>query len=672
MSTFDSWNIKDLTITTMRTLIIDAVQQAKSGHPGTPMSMSPLAYLLYKNVMKHNPKNPDWFNRDRFVLSGGHASMLLYSILHLSGYAITLEDLKNFRQLGSHTPGHPEKELPGVETTTGPLGQGIANTVGMAMAEAHLASVYNKDGHDIIDHYTYALCGDGDMMEGISHEAASMAGHFGLGKLIWFYDDNNITIEGRTDLAFSEDVAKRFEAYGWHVIKVGEKPNDLDALAAAIEKAKAETSKPSLIIITSVIGYGSPNKKDTSEIHGAPLGPDEVKLTKAAYGWPEDEFFLVPEQVYDHMADIAVDGQKVEESWNDKFAAYKAAFPDLAAQLEGAIAGDLPEGWDADIPVFTPEDGAPATRGIGGKVLNAIAPKVPFLIGGSADLNPSTMTYLKDSGYFAKGAFAEKNVPFGVREFAMAAAASGMVLHGGVRAFASTFFVFTDYARPAMRLAALMELPITYVMTHDSIGVGEDGPTHQPVEHLTALRIIPNMTVIRPMDANETAEAWKVAMQHKTGPTVIVLTRQGLPIVDRTTYGAAENTAKGAYVLSPEKGDTPDIILIASGSEVQYVMEAQEALAKDGVDARVVSMPSWELFRKQDAAYKESVLPKAVTKRLSVEAGVTLGWQEWVGDNGVSIGIDQFGVSGPYSKVFPHFGFSTENVLAKAKELLSF
>ena len=671
MSNFDSWKIEDLTIATTRTLIIDAIQQAKSGHPGTPMSMSPLAYLLYKNVMNHNPKNPGWFNRDRFVLSGGHASMLLYSILHLSGYGISLEDLKNFRQLGSKTPGHPEKELPGVETTTGPLGQGIANTVGMAIAEAHLAKVYNKDGHDIINHYTYALCGDGDMMEGVSHEAASMAGHFGLGKLIWFYDDNSITIEGRTDLSYSEDAAKRFEAYGWQVISVGEKPNDLGALSSAIEKAKSESNKPSLIIIKSVIGFGSPNKKDTSEVHGAPLGDEEVKLTKNAYGWPEDAFFLVPEQVYEHMADVAVRGEKAQKVWQNKFSAYKAAFPEPAAQLESAIAGDLPDGWDADIPAFTPADGAPATRGIGGKVLNAIAGRMPFLVGGSADLNPSTMTFLQNSGYFAKGAFENKNIPWGVREFAMAAAASGMVLHGGIRPFVSTFFVFTDYARPAMRLAALMELPVTYIMTHDSIGVGEDGPTHQPVEHLTALRVIPNMTVIRPMDANETAEAWKVAMLHKTGPTVIVLTRQGLPIVDRSKYGAAENLAKGAYVLSPEKGDTPDIILIASGSEVEYIMNAQEVLANEGIDARVVSMPSWELFRKQDESYKESVLPAAVKKRLSIEAGVTLGWQEWLGNQGVAIGIDQFGVSGPFKKVFPHFGFTTENVIEKAKALLS-
>ncbi len=670
MKNFDSWNIEDLTITTMRTLIIDAIQKANSGHPGTPLSMSPLVYLLYKKVMQHNPKNPGWFNRDRFVLSGGHASMLLYSILHLSGYDFALEDLKNFRQLGSKTPGHPEKELPGVETTTGPLGQGIANSVGMAIAEAHLASVYNKNGYDIIDHYTYALCGDGDMMEGVSHEAASLAGHLGLGKLIWFYDDNSITIEGRTDLAFSDDVGKRFESYGWQVIQVGEKPNDLAALQAAIDKAKAEKDKPSLIIIKSVIGYGSPNKKDTSEVHGAPLGEEEVKLTKKEYGWPEDAQFLVPERVYEHMADIAASGEKAEAAWKEKFAAYKKAFPDLASQLEAAIAGELPADWDADIPVYTPEDGAQATRNIGGKVLNAIAGRVPHLIGGSADLNPSTKTYLNDSGYFARGAFAEKNIPFGVREFVMGAACSGMALHGGIRPFASTFFVFTDYARPAMRLAALMSLPVIYVMTHDSIGVGEDGPTHQPVEHLTALRVIPNMTLIRPMDANETAEAWKVAMQLKDGPVTIVLTRQGLPTVDRTKYAGAGNLAKGAYVLSPEKGTKPDIILIGSGSEVQFAIEAQEELAKDGVDARVVSMPSWELFRKQDEAYRESVLPSDIKKRVSIEAGVTLGWKEWVGDKGIAIGIDRFGESGPYKEVFPHFGLSTKNLLSKAKELL--
>lgn len=670
MNYFDSWKIEDLTITTMRTLIIDAIQKANSGHPGTPMSMSPLAYLLYKKVMKHNPKNPDWFNRDRFVLSGGHASMLLYSILHLSGYDFSLEDLKNFRQLGSKTPGHPEKELPGVETTTGPLGQGLANTVGMAIAEAHLAATFNKADHEIINHFTYALCGDGDMMEGVSHEAASVAGHFGLGKLIWFYDDNSITIEGRTDLAFSDDVAKRYEAYGWQVIKIGEKPNDLAALQAAIDEAKAETSKPSLIIITSIIGFGSPNKKDTPGIHGAPLGEEEVRLTKQAYGWPEDASFLVPERVYDHMADIAEKGAKEEQAWNEKFSAYKSALPELAAQLENAISGDLPDDWDADIPVYTPEDGAPATRAIGGTVLNAIAGRTPFLVGGSADLNPSTKTYLKASGYFARDAYQNKNIPWGVREFAMSAGSSGIVLHGGLRPFASTFFVFTDYARPAMRLAALMKLPVIYVMTHDSVGVGEDGPTHQPVEHLTALRVIPNMTVIRPMDANETAEAWRVAMQHKSGPTVIVLTRQGLPIVDRQKYATANNLAKGAYILSAEKGEKPDIILIATGSEVQYIMQAQEALAEEGVDARVVSMPSWELFRAQSGDYKEKVLPGAVKKRLAIEAGVSLGWHEWVGDEGEIIAVDGFGVSGPYKQVFAHFGISTENVIKKAKSML--
>ncbi|MBN1561288.1 transketolase, partial [candidate division KSB1 bacterium] len=529
---------------------------------------------------------------------------------------------------------------------------------------------YNRDGYPIIDHHTYALCGDGDLMEGVSHEAASLAGHFDLGKLIWFYDDNSITIEGRTSLSFSDDVAKRFEAYGWQVIRVGARPNDLDALAAAIQKAKAETARPSLIIITSVIGYGSPNKKDTSEAHGAPLGEEEVKLTKQAYGWPDDQFFLVPEQVREHMADIALNGQKTEQAWNRQFAAYQSAFPDLAAQLQVAMAGALPAGWDADIPAFTPADGAPATRSVGGKVLNAIAARVPCLVGGSADLNPSTMTYLKSSGYFAKGVPENRNVPWGVREFAMAAAVSGMALHGGIRPFASTFFVFTDYARPAMRLAALMKLPVIYVMTHDSIGVGEDGPTHQPVEHLTALRVIPNMTVIRPMDANETVEAWRVAMQHRDGPVVIVLTRQGLPIVDRGQFAPASGLARGAYVLSPEKGAAPDVILIASGSEVQYVLEAQRALLQEEIDARVVSMPSWELFRRQGDAYKESVLPAAVKKRLSIEAGVTLGWREWIGDQGIAIGMDQFGVSGPYKKVFLHFGFSTENVVVRVKSML--
>ncbi|MBN1481357.1 transketolase [candidate division KSB1 bacterium] len=670
MPNFDSWSIEDLAITTMRTLAIDAVEKANSGHPGTPMSVSPLVYLLYKKILRHNPKNPDWFNRDRFVLSAGHASMVLYSILHLSGYDISLDDLKNFRQLGSKTPGHPEHDLPGVETTTGPLGQGITNSVGMAIAEAHLAKVYNRQGHNIIDHYTYALCGDGDLMEGVSHEAASMAGHFGLGKLIWFYDDNNITIEGRTELTFSDDVQKRFEAYGWHVIHVGEKANDLPALADAIKAAQAETNKPSLIIISSVIGFGAPNKKDTSDVHGAPLGEEEVRLTKQAYGWPEDAHFLVPETVYEHMADLTSNGQRAEEEWLKKFTAYEAAFPELAAQLKIAIRGELPEGWETDLPSYEPANGAQATRAIGGKVLNAISDRIPFLIGGSADLNPSTKTYLNTSGYFGRNAFGEKNVPFGVREFGMAAAVSGMSLHGGVRPFASTFFVFTDYARPAMRLAALMELPVIYVMTHDSIGVGEDGPTHQPVEHLTALRLIPNMTVIRPMDANETVEAWKVALQHKTGPTVIVLTRQGLPIVDRTKYAAASNLVRGAYILSPEKGKSPDIILIASGSEVQYVLEAQEKLVADGIDARVVSMPSWELFRQQDESYKKSVLPLHVKKRLSIEAGSTIGWHEWVGDQGLTIGINRFGLSGPYKKVFSYFGFSTENVLEKAKEIL--
>ncbi len=670
MNKLDAMPIEELTIMTMRTLVIDAVQAAQSGHPGTPMSMAPLAYQLYKNVMNHNPKNPDWFNRDRFVLSAGHASMLQYSILHLCGYDLSLDDLKNFRQLGSKTPGHPEADLPGVETTTGPLGQGISNAVGMAIAERHLASRYNRKGFDIIDHYTYALCGDGDMMEGVNHEVASLAGHFGLGKLICFYDDNHITIEGRTHLTFSEDVKKRYEAYGWHVIHLGEKQNDLDAIAKAVDKAKSVTDKPSLIIITSVIGYGSPNLADTSTIHGAPLGEEEAKLTKKEYGWPEDEKFLVPDTVYEHMAEVVNAGEKTESAWNELMKKYNAEFPDEARELEDAIAGKLPANWDADIPTFSPEDGPAATRNVGGTVLNAIAPNVPFLIGGSADLNPSTKTFLKNSDYFGKDGYENRNVPFGVREFGMSAIASGMALHRGVRPFVSTFFVFTDYARPAIRLAAIMKVPTIFVMTHDSIGVGEDGPTHQPVEHATAMRVIPNLTVIRPMDANEVAEGWKYAMQHLDGPTMMLYTRQGLPIVDRQKYAGADGLHKGAYVLGKEKGDTADIILIGSGSEVQHLLTAQDELAKDNIDARVVSMPSWEIFRGQDKAYKDSVLPPEVKNRVSMEAGITLGWAEWIGQNGIAIGIDQFGVSGPYKKVLSHFGFKPETAIEAAKKLV--
>jgi len=671
MKNLDNMSIDELAINTIRTLSMDAVEKASSGHPGTPMAMAPLAYLLYKNVLKHNPNNPEWFNRDRFILSAGHASMLLYSVLHLCGYDVSLDDLKNFRQLESITPGHPEfAETPGVETTTGPLGQGISNSVGMAIAEAHLAATYNRGDFNIIDHYTYALCSDGDLMEGVSHEAASVAGHFKLGKLVWFYDDNHISIEGQTELTYSDDVPKRFEGHHWHVIDLGEKANDLEALGKAIEEAKAETDRPSLIVIRSHIGYGAPNLQDTNTAHGSPLGEDEVKAAKKFYGWPEDEHFLIPDGVMDHMTDVIDKGKRAEDEWNSMFASYKKNYPELAEQLQAAIAKRLPEGWDSDLPAYTPDKGVQATRSIGGEVMNAISEKVPFLIGGAADLNPSTKTFLKNSDYFSADAYENKNIPWGVREFIMAGASSGIALHGGLRPFASTFYIFTDYARPAIRLAAIMRLPVIYIMTHDSVGVGEDGPTHQPVEHLASFRAMPRMTAIRPADANEVTEAWRVAMQNTAGPTMLVMTRQKLPIFDRTKAASAKGVAKGAYVLSKEKGAQADIILIGSGSEVQLLLEAQEELANDNIDARVVSMPSWELFRKQDDDYKTSVLPPQVKKRLAVEAGSTQGWCEWVGDQGDVIGMHTFGASGPYKNVLPHFGFSVENVVKRSKALL--
>lgn len=670
MSTLESMSIEEKCINTIRTLSIDGVQAANSGHPGTPMALAPMSYVLWTKFLKYNPKNPKWFDRDRFVLSNGHASMLQYSMLHLTGYDVSLDDLKNFRQLGSKTAGHPEYGLcPGVETTTGPLGQGLATAVGMAMAEAHLAAVYNKEGYKIVDHYTYVFCGDGDLMEGVSHEACSLAGHLGLGKLIALYDDNHITIEGDTELAYSENVAERFKAYGWHVINVGEAANDLDKLAAAIEEARSVTDKPSMIIVRTHIGFGSPNLVDTSTVHGAPLGEEEVKLTKKAYGWPEDEKFLVPEGVMEHMAQGGERGKKAEEDWNKKLAVYRQAYPELAAQFEMSLKGELPEGWDAGIPEFDPEK-PQATRNVGGVVLNAIADKVPYIIGGSADLNPSTKTFIKSSGYLAKGAYQNRNIAWGVREFAMAAGVSGLALHGGLRAFGSTFYVFADYARPAIRLAALMKIPTLYIMTHDSIGVGEDGPTHQPVEHLASVRIIPNLTVFRPADANETAWAYRAALQITDGPSMIVLTRQNLPVLDQSRYASAEGVLKGAYVLSKEKGEKADGIIIATGSEVSLALEAQEKLAAQGKDVRVVSMPSWELFRAQSDEYRELVLPSDVTARLAVEAASPMGWKEWVGDKGDVLAIDTFGESGPAKQVFAHFGFTVENVAEKMLKLL--
>ncbi|RMF63443.1 MAG: transketolase [Calditrichaeota bacterium] len=665
-------DLDQLCINTIRTLCIDAVQKANSGHPGAPMALAPAAYALWTRVMRYNPRNPDWPDRDRFVLSNGHASMLLYAMLHLTGFDLSLEEIKNFRQWGSLTPGHPESHLtPGVETTTGPLGQGIMNAVGMAMAEAHLAARFNREGHSVVDHFTYVFCGDGDFMEGASHEAASLAGHLGLGKLICLYDDNHISIEGKTEIAYTDDVKRRFEAYHWHVQDLGEKANDVDAIVRAFEAAQQEKDRPSLIILRTHIGYGSPNFQDTPEAHGSPLGEDEVKRTKKNYGWPEEETFLIPEAALEHMRRAVERGQRLEAEWSERLAAYRRAYPDLAAAFDAALQNDFPEGWDAEIPSFTPEEGPVATRASSGKVINAIAPKLPWLVGGSADLAPSTNTLIKSSGYFEKGAYENRNFAWGVREHAMCACSSGMMLHRGVRPFAATFFVFTDYARPAIRLAALMKLPVIYVMTHDSIGLGEDGPTHQPIEHLAALRAVPNLTLIRPADANEVAYAWRAALQHKEGPTMLVLSRQKLPILDRENMGSAEGVLQGAYVLSKEKGSRPDLILLASGSEVHVVLAAQEVLRKEGIDARVVSMPSWELFRAQPEAYRESVLPRTVSARLAVEAGSPLGWREWVGDAGAVIGIERFGASAPYKEIFRHYGFTAENVVQWSKKLLA-
>ncbi len=651
---------------------MDAVQQANSGHPGTPMALAPVAYVLWTRLMRYNPHNPAWADRDRFVLSNGHASMLLYAILHLTGYDVSLADIQNFRQWGSKTPGHPEYGLtPGVEVTTGPLGQGAMSAVGMAMAEAHLAATFNRPGHTVVDHHTYVLCGDGDLMEGASHEAASLAGHLGLGKLIFIYDDNHISIEGDTALAYSDDVGQRFGSYGWHVQDIGDRGNDLRALSEAITAARDETARPSLVIVRTHIGYGSPNKQDTADAHGAPLGDDEIERTKAFYGWPAAARFLVPEMALAHMREAVERGSELEAAWNERLDAYRGAHPGLAAQFDAFFDGALPDGWDADIPVFSPDDGSIATRSASGNVLNKIAPKVPWLVGGSADLAPSNNSLMSQSSYFGSGNYAERNIAWGVREHAMSACCSGMAVHGGVRPYAATFLVFTDYARPAIRLASLMELPVIYLMTHDSIGLGEDGPTHQPIEHLASLRAMPHLCVLRPADANEVADAWRVAMQRRDGPTMLVLSRQGLPIYHRPGTGGDAGVHCGAYVLVPEQGERPDLMLIASGSEVQLIVAAQAELAQDGIDARVVSMPSWELFREQPEAYREAVLPPDIGARLAVEAGSPMGWHEWVGDAGKVLGITTFGASAPARDMFENYGLTAAHVVAKAKSLVS-
>ena len=664
-------SIEELCINTIRTLSMDAIQKANSGHPGAPMALAPLAYVVLQKFMRHNPKNPKWINRDRFVLSNGHASMLLYSMLHLTGYDLSLDDIKKFRQWGSKTPGHPEYGCaPGVETTTGPLGQGVMNALGLAIAEAHLAAVYNRPGHEIVDHYTYVFCGDGDFMEGASHEAASLAGHFGLGKLIYYYDDNHISIEGKTELTYSDDVEKRFESYNWHVINIGEKANDLEAIDKATQEAQAVKDKPSVIIVRSHIAYGSPNMQDSPKAHGSPLGEEEVKLTKRNYGWPEDEHFLVPERVVSHMQEVVEKGRKWEAEWQAKFDAYSREYPELAEQFNRALQGDLPVDWDKNIPVFQPSDEPIATRQASGKVINGFANQVPWLIGGSADLSPSTNTLIKNSDYFAQGQYQNRNIPWGVREHVMCAASNGLALHGGLMPYNATFFVFTDYARPAIRLAAMMKLPVIYVMTHDSIGLGEDGPTHQPIEQLAALRALPGLTVIRPADANETAYAWRVAVQRKDGPTMLVLSRQKLPIFDRQNINSAEGVLKGAYIISKEKEEMPDVLLLASGSEVDLILQAQSILANQGIQARCVSFPSWELFREQPKEYQDEVLPPAVKARVAIEAGTAFGWLEWVGNEGEIIAISKFGASAPCKVAFENYGLTVENVVKKAKSLI--
>ncbi|MCA9236773.1 MAG: transketolase [Planctomycetales bacterium] len=680
-----SQDLSQLTINTIRTLSMDGVQAAKSGHPGTPMALAPVAYQLWTEALRYDPQAPLWPNRDRFVLSCGHASMLIYSVLHLAGVskvdahgkatdelAVPLEELKRFRQWGSLTPGHPEfGHTSGVETTTGPLGQGCGNSVGMAIASKWLAANYNQPGYELFDYNVYTLCSDGDLMEGISCEAASLAGHLKLSNLCWMYDDNKITIEGDTDLAFSEDVATRFEGLGWNVLRVDD-ANDLGALSKALDGfAKCEDA-PTLIIVRSVIGFGSPNKGGKHSAHGEPLGPDEVKLTKAAYGWPEDAQFLDPPEASQHFADtLGERGRAVREAWEALFEKYKAAHPELAQQITQMQSRELPAGWDADLPVFPADAKGVASRASGGKALNAVAKNIPWLIGGSADLAPSTKTLLEwpEAGDFEPGNYGGRNFHFGIREHAMAAAVNGMCL-SGLRAYGATFFVFSDYCRPSIRLSSIMNLPAILVFTHDSIGVGEDGPTHQPVEQLAAARSIPGVVVLRPGDANETSQAWRAALLETKRPTLLVLTRQNLPTLDREKYASAEGVLRGGYVLSDPAEGKPQVLLIATGSELSLAVAAQDALAAEGVSARVVSMPSQELFADQDAAYRESVIPPAVKARVVVEAGVRQGWDRYIGDQGEFVGMSGFGASAPAGTVFEKMGITVDAVVAAAKHSL--
>ena len=661
--------LEQLCINTVRTLAMDAVQKANSGHPGTPMALAPLAFVLWDRFLRHNPRDPHWAGRDRFVLSNGHASMLLYSMLFLTGYDLTLDDLKSFRQWGSKTPGHPEYGLTaGVETTTGPLGQGISNSVGMAIAQRWFSTCFGKDGNNPFDYRIYAICGDGDLMEGISNEAASIAGHLGLSNLTWFYDNNHITIEGSTSLAFSDDVATRFLAWHWNVQHVGD-VNDLAELDRAIRTAQGERQRPTLIIVNSHIGWGAPHKQDTAEAHGEPLGVEEIKLTKEFYGWPPDAQFLVPDEAKAYMEKAMARGAQWEQEWDEKYKAWALAFPDLAKEWELIETRDLPQGWDKDIPTFPADAKGLATRESNSKVLNAVAKNVPWLIGGAADLAPSTKTLIKDADNFERGTYDGRNFHFGIREHAMGAIVNGMGL-SGLRAYGATFFIFSDYMRPTVRLAALMDLPVIFIYTHDSIGLGEDGPTHQPIEQMMSLRAIPRLLTFRPADANEVSETWRYIMKLKHAPALLALTRQPLPTLDRTKYASAAEVTKGAYVLA-DSGGTPDVILIGTGSEVQLCVGAYEKLTAEGVKVRVVSMPSWELFEKQPAEYKSQVFPPAVRARVSVEAGTTLGWSEYVGDDGEAIGHDDFGASAPIKDLMTHFGFTVDNVVAKARLTMS-
>ncbi len=661
-------NIDQLSINTIRFLAVDEVQKANAGHPGLPMGCAPIAYFLYEKEMKHNPQNPKWLNRDRFILSAGHGCMLLYSILHLCGYDISIDDLKSFRQWDSITPGHPEFVLTaGVESTTGPLGQGFANAIGMAIAQEYLAAMFNKDDMKILDHYIYGICSDGDLMEGVSHEAASIAGHLKLGKVIFFYDDNNITIEGNTSLTSSEDIQKRFESYNWQTLHIND-VNDLEQSDKAIKDAKGETDKPTLIITKTHIGYGSPNKQDTAAAHGSPLGEEEVKLTKKKLKWTGDKTFFIPDEVAEHFSDVKTKGRKIEDAWNKLFYDYKSKYPAEAEQFLKIMNNEFGDEWKSKLPSFTDVSENIATRSASGKVINSIEKELPTFIGGSADLAPSTNTLMKDETDFSATDRSGRNFHFGIREHGMASILNGMAIYGGIIPYGATFLIFSDYLRPAIRLGAISGIKVIYVFTHDSIGLGEDGPTHQPIEHLAAIRAIPKVVVIRPADANETVEAWKAALEHKGSPVALMLTRQKIPVLDRSVLSPAENLNKGAYVIK-DCDVEPQMILMATGPEVSITIKAADKLNEKGIKTRVVSFPSWELFEKQSEEYKKEVLPSKIKARVSVEAGIAQGWDKYVGDYGESISVDKFGASAPFKIIFENYGFSVKNIIKTAEKV---